>query len=75
VPENTPAGSYTIVYQICDKLNPTNCDTATVTVNVAALLLMLQTILSANGTTGDDDAGNVLANGNGTDTLNGVRLP
>jgi hypothetical protein len=46
VPENTPAGSYTIVYQICDKLNPTNCDTATVTVNVAALLLMLQTIPS-----------------------------
>jgi hypothetical protein len=43
VPENTPAGSYTIVYQICDKLNPTNCDTATV--NVAALLL-IQTILS-----------------------------
>jgi hypothetical protein len=53
VPENTPAGSYTIIYQICDKLNPTNCDTATVTVNVAALLLMLQTILyAANGTTG-----------------------
>jgi hypothetical protein len=31
------------------------------------------TITAANGTTGDDDAGNVLANdnGNGTDTLNG----
>jgi hypothetical protein len=30
------------------------------------------TITVANGTTGDDDAGNVLAdNGNGTDTLNG----
>jgi hypothetical protein len=28
--------------------------------------------IAANGTTGDDDAGNVLAdNGNGTDTLNG----
>jgi hypothetical protein len=34
VPENTPAGSYTIVYQICDKLNPTIA-IATVTVNVA----------------------------------------
>jgi hypothetical protein len=63
VPENTPAGSYTIVYQICDKLNPTNCDTATVTVNVAAPIIDAtnDTITVANGTTGDDDAGNVLA--------------
>jgi hypothetical protein len=41
VPENTACRKHTIVYQICDKLNPTNCDSATVTVNVAAHLLML----------------------------------
>jgi hypothetical protein len=40
------------------------------------LLLMLNdTITVANGTTGDDDAGNVLDNGNGTDTQMEVRLP
>jgi hypothetical protein len=47
-----PAGSYTIVYQICDKLNPTNCDTATVTVNVAPFDALNDTIAVANGTTG-----------------------
>ena len=30
----TPAGNYSLVYKICDKLNPTICDTATVTVPV-----------------------------------------
>ncbi|MBG6063696.1 uncharacterized protein YndB with AHSA1/START domain, partial [Flavobacterium sp. CG_9.1] len=36
VTPGTPAGSYTLVYQICEILNPTNCDTATVTVTVSA---------------------------------------
>jgi hypothetical protein len=50
-------------------LNPTNCDTATVTVNVAVHIDATNDTITANGTTGDDDAGNVLANnGNGTDT-------
>ncbi len=30
----TPAGTYTITYQICEILNPTNCDTAVITINV-----------------------------------------
>jgi gliding motility-associated-like protein len=30
----TPAGSYTYRYQICEKLNPANCDTATITITV-----------------------------------------
>ena len=34
VPSGTPAGTYTLVYQICEKLYPQNCDTATVTVPV-----------------------------------------
>ena len=35
VPNNTPAGTYTIVYQICDKLNSGNCATTTATVVVS----------------------------------------
>ena len=34
VAENTAAGTYTLVYKVCEKLNPTNCDQATVTVTV-----------------------------------------
>ena len=34
VPNNTPAGTYTIVYQICEKLNPGNCSSATATIVV-----------------------------------------
>jgi len=34
VPPGTPAGTYTAEYQICENLNPTNCDRAIVTVEV-----------------------------------------
>ncbi|WP_460575599.1 DUF7507 domain-containing protein, partial [Flavobacterium koreense] len=34
VTPTTPGGTYTVTYQICEVLNPTNCDTATVTVFV-----------------------------------------
>jgi hypothetical protein len=62
VPENTPAGSYTIVYQICDKLNPTNCDSnGNGECGALSIDATNDTINVANGTTGDDDAGNVLA--------------
>ncbi|MGX7668984.1 beta strand repeat-containing protein, partial [Flavobacterium pedocola] len=74
VPAGTPAGTYTLVYQICEKLNPTNCDPATVTVTVTAPAIIAQndTISGGNGTTGNPNAGNVLNNnGNGPDTLNG----
>jgi uncharacterized repeat protein (TIGR01451 family) len=36
VAAGTPAGSYTVVYQLCENLNPANCDTASVSVNVTA---------------------------------------
>ncbi|WP_211264795.1 hypothetical protein, partial [Litoreibacter arenae] len=35
VPANTPAGSYTISYEICEDLNPANCSDAEITVEVA----------------------------------------
>ncbi len=34
VPAGTPAASYTLTYTICENLNPANCDTATVIVEV-----------------------------------------
>ncbi len=34
VPVNTPAGTYTIGYQICDRINPTNCASGSVSVVV-----------------------------------------
>ncbi|MCL9771230.1 gliding motility-associated C-terminal domain-containing protein, partial [Flavobacterium sp. HXWNR69] len=67
---NTPAGTYTLTYQICEKLNPSNCDTAVVTVTVTAAPIdaVADTIGSINGSTGSTNAGNVLVN----DTLNGT---
>ncbi|MEC4051162.1 Ig-like domain-containing protein, partial [Flavobacterium sp. SUN046] len=69
VAAGTPAGSYTLVYQICEKLNPTNCDTANVTVTVTATAI---DAVNDNGTpivgaTGGQALANVLVN----DTLNG----
>lgn len=37
----TPSGTYTLTYQICEILNPTNCDTAVVTVIVNANPLLV----------------------------------
>ncbi|WP_293871669.1 hypothetical protein, partial [Flavobacterium sp.] len=74
VPAGTPAGTYTIVYNLCEKLNPANCDPATVTITVTAPAIIAQddAIAGGNGTTGIPNAGNVLNNnGNGNDTLNG----
>ena len=36
VAPGVPAGTYTIGYQICETINPTNCATATVSIIVAA---------------------------------------
>ena len=40
------AGSYVIGYQICEKLNPTNCATATVTVVVETAIHPLSSMVS-----------------------------
>jgi uncharacterized repeat protein (TIGR01451 family) len=70
VPAGTPAGAYTIDYQICEDLNPANCDPATITVTVAppAIVANDDTYGPVNGYTGDPNAGNVLTN----DLLNGA---
>jgi uncharacterized repeat protein (TIGR01451 family) len=70
VPAGTPAGTYTIGYEICENLNPSNCDQATVTVTVDAALILAQdlTFGPVNGATGDPNVGNAFNN----DLLNGV---
>ena len=68
VAPGTPAGSYTFDYQICDKLDPTICDIATVTVPVSTINAVNDTGSTINGTTGGTAIANVLTN----DTLNGV---
>ena len=55
VAANTAAGTYTLAYRICEALNPSNCDTAVVTVSIVA----------ASITATDDTAG-----GNGTSPQN-----
>jgi gliding motility-associated-like protein len=71
VAAGTPAGDYTLVYEICEKLNPNNCDTATVTVAVNNQIdAQDDTITDIDGTTGNANAGNVLGN----DTLNGSNV-
>jgi|GEM_PF-1211985 len=67
VTAGTPAGSYSLTYQICEKLNPTNCDTATVSVPVVVIDAADDTGASVNGFVGGESLANVLAN----DTLNG----
>ncbi len=74
VPPNTPAGPYTIVYNLCDAINPTNCDPATVTLNVGATPIVAQddAATGVNGGTGNPNVLDVLSdNGSGADSLNG----
>ncbi|NRT13665.1 flagellar biosynthesis/type III secretory pathway protein FliH, partial [Flavobacterium sp. 14A] len=70
VAPGTPAGDYTLVYQICEVLNTTNCDSATVTVKVtAAKIDAIDDVAGPiNGVAGGDSGINVLDN----DTLNGT---
>ena len=73
VAAGTPAGTYTLVYQVCEILNPSNCDQASVSVIVtAAPILANDDAGSANGISGGTAIPSVLAN----DQLNGnIVLP
>ena len=68
----TPAGTYTMTYQICEVLNPTNCDTAVVSVTVVppAIDANNDSATNINGTTGATNVVNVYTN----DTLNGTAV-
>ncbi|MBV7264998.1 beta strand repeat-containing protein [Erythrobacter ani] len=70
VPAGTPAGTYDIVYQICEELNPTNCSRATAQVTVVAPLIDAVNdgpAAVSDGVAGADDVIDVLGN----DELNG----
>jgi len=78
VPNNTPAGTYSIVYQICEKLNPGNCSTATIIVVVPAQPTVTPTVEATSDSfvhngiaTQTTVVGNVLTN----DKLNGNLNP
>ncbi|MES2575862.1 MAG: gliding motility-associated C-terminal domain-containing protein [Bacteroidota bacterium] len=75
VPAGTPAGNYTITYQICYKLNSLTCDSATVTITINAAVIdaVNDDNFTGNmvyGTTGGDTGINIYAN----DTLNGAPI-
>ena len=70
VAPGTPAGTYVVTYEICEILNPTNCDTATATITVGAAPIVANPDVGTvpNGAVGGVGVPNVLVN----DTLNGV---
>ena len=73
VSPNTPEGTYTVDYTICEVLNPTNCSTATVTIEVipAEILAVADTNPTPiNGLDGGDAGINIFDN----DTLNGIAV-
>ena len=66
---NTPSGTYTVTYQICENLaTPANCDTATATVVVTNIVAVNDPLLSVNTQTGNAVTPSVFIN----DTLNGL---
>ena len=72
VAPGTPADTYTITYSLCENLNPTNCDTADITVIVTAAPIEAidDSASGINGYTGATSVLDVFAN----DTLNGVAV-
>lgn len=69
VAPNTPAGSYPVTYQICEVINPSNCDTAIVTITVGApAILAVADTAPAIGNAAGGTTLSVLGN----DTLNGI---
>jgi large repetitive protein len=69
VPAGTPAGIYYLTYQICEVLNPLNCDEALVTVKVdpPQIIAVEDSETGINGHTGEVNVLNVFDN----DLLNG----
>lgn len=71
IPAGISFGTYTIVYQICEKNNPTNCSSATLTIIIqAAFLLNAQNDIYAIECSNNTILGTILLN----DTLNGSTI-
>ncbi|MEP5509130.1 MAG: SdrD B-like domain-containing protein [Erythrobacter sp.] len=69
VPAGTPAGIYTIVYEICEDLNPDNCAEATITIEVLASVI--ESADDAPEPVRSGFGGNDIINAFANDTLNG----
>ena len=63
---NTPAGTYSVTYTICEVTNPTNCDTVTSSVVVSAPVI--DAVVDTPSIVSGGNTPSVLTN----DTLNGV---
>src|SRR5690606_4648763 len=72
VAPNTPAGTYSFDYQVCDVINPNNCDVATVAVVVvpAETEAIDDQVTGVNGYEGTSNVINVFTN----DRLNGAPM-
>lgn len=70
VPAGTPAGTYTIAYEICEELNPTNCaqNTATIEVSASPIVAVGDSVAGVNGS----DGATAVANAFTGDTVNGL---
>ncbi|TEB45673.1 gliding motility-associated C-terminal domain-containing protein, partial [Flavobacterium circumlabens] len=71
---NTPAGTYEITYQICEKLNPTNCSTASIKVTVIAPTAIIQAKDDMAGPIDASKGVNTSLNIFDNDTLNGTAV-
>lgn len=72
VAANTPAGTYSFQYQICEIAFPSNCDTGLVTITVIPALIQAQNdvFICVNGAVGSINLGSVFSN----DLLNSSAL-
>ena len=74
IPAGTPATSTLVTYKVCEKLNPTNCQTVTSTlvIGTGSLTVTPTTLTHPNGTQGGTTTGTVLTgvkiNGNPVNT-------
>ena len=68
----TAAGTYSFDYTLCETLNPTNCQTATISVTVVAAPITADadSVSGINGATGASNVLDVIAG----DTLNGAQV-
>ncbi len=72
VAADTPAGTYTVEYTVCEVLNPTNCATITeeIVVGAAPIEALPDSIFGISSSEGAENVLNVLVG----DTLNGVAV-
>jgi hypothetical protein len=68
VAQGTAPGTYTVVYQLCDRLTPTTCSTATVTITITPSVIAVPDAGSVSSGTGGTAVANVAAN----DVVNGL---